>query len=746
MDGLPSHTRGINDSIPIPGQNCSTLLTLITTPSWESVNHDLRWHFLLHTYTFACLFFVLSFYTFFSFLNLRSLMSRPPFMSTINIFLCLLGALRCACLLIDPYNLKETMPLVIGSIIWDIGFPFITSAFCLIQLAFLQLTQCVCLCSQVKFGLERFQKETYLSLMIIFHISCVIISDVTLAFHVSYMSKYVVQMVFLIWALMLYVSFLYAGYKVKALLDTLPSNLLAREGSGANQKGRWVLVRIERTDQQQQSQQQRQGNGKSLTSRLKSPPTTAILLGNDEEVEDMQQQPAISTVPEVYVRPPTPTPSIANLPIITVSSPSRRSSLASRRGSDVSQTRNSRRASECSVRFVNEDEAISANDQASPGAGKRSPAEPNSPSLDDRQPEGILRRNSDCITSQGSSRDLRRGSDVSGGETKIRSQFANKLRRNSDFGNRTPRRAQPEESKLAKILDISPSGSRRNSDLGSLAPSRAVESRRNSDVGRSAERRGSDIGFMKAQPSGASRRSSDVSIRILERSPLHHPTSPTNKTSEGTTKLTENEQADDKSALVDGTSTSEEQSPGKTGKKNLSWKSDSVKEEHHEDITAETSLLPDGQQPRGATGADFTLHSILNHIAYVNRAKSDSPLYIPEAATAAARRAQIKRVLNVTYTTAVLGILLCLLDVGRIFGPYGLLAETMRYGTKPLVWQFPKPWPWIIYQTLCRFLELVMGCAMASITKQPSASPRHQYLSSYPSYNLRMKQRDNLYI
>lgn len=92
--------------------------------------------------------------------------------------------------------------------------------------------------------------------------------------------------------------------------------------------------------------------------------------------------------------------------------------------------------------------------------GKRSSAsaEPNSPGLDDRQPEGILRRNSDCITPQGSSRDLRRGSDVSNNEMKTRSQFANKLRRNSDFGNRTPKRAQPEESKLAKILDISPSG------------------------------------------------------------------------------------------------------------------------------------------------------------------------------------------------------------------------------------------------------------------------------------------------
>lgn len=62
-------------------------------------------------------------------------------MSTINIFLCLLGASRAACLFIDPYNLKEIMPKIIGSTMWDIGFPCITSAFCLIQLTFLQLTQ-----------------------------------------------------------------------------------------------------------------------------------------------------------------------------------------------------------------------------------------------------------------------------------------------------------------------------------------------------------------------------------------------------------------------------------------------------------------------------------------------------------------------------------------------------------------------------------------------------------------------------
>lgn len=72
---------GVNITIPTPvaGQNCvsnssnSAILdkSLVTAPSWSSVQQDLRWMFLLHTYGFACLFFVLGFYTFFSILNLR---------------------------------------------------------------------------------------------------------------------------------------------------------------------------------------------------------------------------------------------------------------------------------------------------------------------------------------------------------------------------------------------------------------------------------------------------------------------------------------------------------------------------------------------------------------------------------------------------------------------------------------------------------------------------------------------------
>ena len=101
--------------------NMSTVLSVIITtttqmphrthhllaPSFDALKAQLKWGLLLHTYGFACLFFMLAFYAFFSILNLRSLISSRPFMSTINGFLCLLGVSRAGCLFIDPYSLRE---------------------------------------------------------------------------------------------------------------------------------------------------------------------------------------------------------------------------------------------------------------------------------------------------------------------------------------------------------------------------------------------------------------------------------------------------------------------------------------------------------------------------------------------------------------------------------------------------------------------------------------------------------------
>ncbi|KAK2584041.1 hypothetical protein KPH14_006492 [Odynerus spinipes] len=766
MDKLTNFTRGINTTTPSPlsGQNCasnsssSTFLdkVLITAPSWISINQDLRWVFLLHTYGFACLFFVLGFYTFFSILNLRSLISSRPFMSTINIFLCLLGASRAACLFIDPYNLKEIMPKIIGSTMWDIGFPCITSAFCLIQLAFLQLTQ-------LKFGPEKIQKESCLSLIITGHFFFVIVSDVALTSHNCYMAKYVVQTVFLIWSILLYLTFLHAGYKVMHLLRTMPSSMLTRDNSNAHQKGIMQLAMLapysnlatsvaaaalvptllgpkikdleenERVNVEGNSEYSIKGNSLKILKKQEQDQMEISHNVSSPIREETSVQP-VSTVPEVYVRPPTPTPSTANLPIITVSSPSRRSSLASRRGSDAS--RSSRRNSECSVRFVNDEDVSSISD--SKFGIEYSPR--HSPNIEGSQsPERMARRHSENITPTGSTRELRRCSDFSH-EKNRGSQFATKLRRNSDFGNRTPRRMLPPvEQRLPRVLDLSPAGSRRNSDIGTFISAKH-ESRRNSDI---SYRRNSELTHIK--PLVINRRSSDISIRTLDKSPTHYQSIVPQKIEIQEKSESDSDQPDcnEKAALMNEKMKNKGED-AKMRKKNLSWKTDKSKDES-EEITAETNLLPETAETE-SKGTDFTLHSILNHIAYVNRAKSDTPLHIPEATTAAIRRSQIQRVLHVTYATAILGIMLCITDLARVFGPYGLLAEAVAYDTQPLTTQFPKPWPWLLYQTICRAIELIMGCAMASITKQPSVSPRHQYLSSYPNYSTRMKRGNNLYI
>lgn len=67
---------------------------------------------------------------------------------------------------------------------------------------------------------------------------------------------------------------------------------------------------------------------------------------------------------------------------------------------------------------------------------------------------------------------------------------------------------------------------------------------------------------------------------------------------------------------------------------------------------------------------DVSLTAILNHIAYVNRAALSA-----EAATQEdlekVRKSKVEWVLNVTYITAMWGLMLCLSNMGRPYSPFG---------------------------------------------------------------------------
>ncbi|XP_037780964.1 uncharacterized protein LOC119577350 [Penaeus monodon] len=128
---------------------------------------------------------------------------------------------------------------------------------------------------------------------------------------------------------------------------------------------------------------------------------------------------------------------------------------------------------------------------------------------------------------------------------------------------------------------------------------------------------------------------------------------------------------------------------------------------------------PDGR-------SDVTLASILNHIAYVNQAASSAKL---PSSLKDSRKAQVQQVLLVTYVTAALGTLLSLALVYGVYGHFSAVNVFAR-----------PPWLWFAYESSCRFLEFLMGCAMANITRQPVN--RHP---QYP-YSLRLKQRNSLYM
>ncbi|BET00017.1 Hypothetical protein NTJ_12833 [Nesidiocoris tenuis] len=191
--------------------------------SWPQVNKQVKWWLMLHAYGFAISFLVLAFYAFFSILNIRSLITSRPFMSTINVFLCVLSATRAIVLFIDPYALKDTMPRLLGFAIWDIGLPSLISAQALLLLALLHLTQ-------LPVGPKFFKKKSCLSLIITLHFTCVLAVDMSLGLHVRIqVLKYLVETLFYGWGLTVCSLLLYSSTRAIRILSNMPSAMLERD-------------------------------------------------------------------------------------------------------------------------------------------------------------------------------------------------------------------------------------------------------------------------------------------------------------------------------------------------------------------------------------------------------------------------------------------------------------------------------------------------------------------------------------
>ncbi|XP_068238785.1 uncharacterized protein [Palaemon carinicauda] len=850
-----------------------------TDENWQSIREELQWAFPVHIYGFSCLFFMLAFYTFFSILNLRSQISSRPFMSTINVFLCVLGVTRAACFLIEPYTSGQVMPGFLGSFMWDVGFPCILSAFSLIQLAFSQLTQ-------VKFRPEWLRRKSALSLLITSHFALVFGSDIATAFenHLQVV-RWIVQSVFLSWGLVLCVTFLYGGAHIIKLLRTIPQNAF-QEGlqscSSENNKGILQLALLAQCNNIASSVLTAAATSASATaatspahattvsstpspqpmtpkiritdefdqtfsygsdivaagsssSRPSSSNSSALLQSTESgmrsfdvspgitEEEDEGEADAESGKTSMVMKSKVSKaehpgnnqnenpqhkqhhhnshqqhqPSTSSSTIVWKSETKKSSSSpvsGESNHAEVKDYKSAKKSSHSNFQSKRSEESklgdiIIKVEEVDSGDNEQANDETKLMIDDDRDHCGgklgddvkdgepkrkgrvkeiskfkkydslrvkkgmgnmqavksldslLLSDNSGGKSGYGNSDTVRRGSYTEGVTNCTKSPI-NKRKESLPNGDFAKSHLKPDgEGKIVqkrkKSLTWSEdtqtiecptkeviTTSRKNSIqegcdkiLKDNHRKSSVSSRRSSrtygsEKGRVRNNRANEFGdlIVVGGGPGGRRRSSTVSSCSMRKG-----------SEQWQTTLTfSHHQKEHRSLSVSSAVGHGASSSRRSSRKSL-----------RDDAEVEALL------DRSPGGQDLTLASILNHIAYVNQAATASKLPRPIKDT---RKAQVQQVLIVTYVTAVLGTVLSLALVYRVYGYFSSGVGSATAAAAAAAVLPNPPWLWFTYESGCRFLEFLMGCAMANITRQPLNSNVSRRHSQYHPNSLRLKQ------
>ena len=158
--------------------------------------------------------------------NRRKGFCRKPLFVTINSLLLAFGSTRAVYLMMDPYESRENGvedPKWLTLLLFGIAYPCLTSAFCLIHLAFLEVTK-------LRVGPNRLQDVKFLSAVIVIHFIIVFAAESTSSIKPEMNALLIVcQSFFILWGLLLSGSFIYSGCKVIKHVEKVHQQLNAIE-------------------------------------------------------------------------------------------------------------------------------------------------------------------------------------------------------------------------------------------------------------------------------------------------------------------------------------------------------------------------------------------------------------------------------------------------------------------------------------------------------------------------------------
>ena len=161
---------------------------------------------------------------------------RKPLFITINALLFTLGVTRALFLFLDPYSSGDNgvkSPDWLTMLLFGIAFPCLTSSFCLIHLAFVEV-------AKIQIGSKKLQSIRFLGAVIITHFVVVIAAETTTAIKPNLAPLLILcQSFFILWAFFLSASFFYSGLKVIRRTRKVKKEFEAIELGEASSGKRW---------------------------------------------------------------------------------------------------------------------------------------------------------------------------------------------------------------------------------------------------------------------------------------------------------------------------------------------------------------------------------------------------------------------------------------------------------------------------------------------------------------------------
>ena len=168
-----------------------------------------------HIYFSGTLFILLAIYCAVNVARLHTfsrLFSRGYFLS-LNICMILIGLVRGSFLLFDPYNEGQSLPLPLAYMLLNVGYPCITTAFAILFLALLRVTQVELLSPSV-------QTPKALAVFCCIHLAISLALDITVG--LMDRLKYILllgQGIFIVWSLLLSAGYFYIFSTMKKVVS-----------------------------------------------------------------------------------------------------------------------------------------------------------------------------------------------------------------------------------------------------------------------------------------------------------------------------------------------------------------------------------------------------------------------------------------------------------------------------------------------------------------------------------------------